>query len=83
MIIVIQEKISKYQDLKLEIQTIQNLQTIKILPIVIGALRSHASQLLQYLQEVPGAHKIDLLLRTALLGSAYLSRKCLSFPEFR
>jgi len=78
-----QEKISKYQDLKLELQKLWNLQSIRILPIVIGALGSHTLNLIQYLQELPGTHKIGPLLKSTLLGSAHLLRKSVSFPELR
>jgi len=51
-----QKKISKINYLKLELQKLWNLETIKIFTVVIGALGSHTLNLLYNLQELPGTH---------------------------
>ena len=76
------EKLLKYVDLWLELQKIWNLRSIKVIPIVIGVLSSFTPHLLEYLEELPGVHKIGPLLKAALLGSAHLIRRSLSIPEF-
>ena len=74
------EKISKYQDLRLEIQKLWNTRA-KVVPIVIGALGVTTNNLKHYLEEIPGDHHISSLLKAALLGSAYILRKTLNLPE--
>ena len=73
------EKIRKYQDLCLELQRIWSLRTIKFLPIVIGVTGSFTQNLQKHLDELPGKHKLGPLLKAAILGSAHLLRKSLSF----
>lgn len=75
------EKILKYVDLRLELQKIWNLRSIKCIPIVIGVLGSFTPNLPKYLETLPGVHKIGPLLKAALLGSAHLMRRSLSIPE--
>jgi len=72
------EKIQKYKDLCFELQQIWKLQTIKFVPIVIGVTGSFAKNLQNYLDELPGIHKLGSLLKAAILGSAHLLRS-LSF----
>ena len=75
-----QDKIEKYQDLRLEIQKLWNVKAT-VVPVVIGALGSHSPHLSQYLEKIPGCHDIAKLVRAALLGSAHILRKTLNLPE--
>ena len=73
------EKITKYQDLKLEIQKLWNVKA-KVVPVVIGALGSTTAHLEQHLENIPGTHNVGSLLKSALLGSAHILRKVLDLP---
>jgi len=73
------EKIQKHKDLCFELQQIWKLRTIKFVPIVIGVTGSFTKNLQNYLDELPGIHKLGSLLKAAILGSAHLLRKNLSF----
>ena len=73
------EKIQKYKDLCFELQQIWKLRKIKFIPIVIGVTGSFTKNLQNYLDELPGTHKIGSLLKAAILGSAHLLRRSLSF----
>jgi len=73
------EKIQKYKDLCFELQQIWKLRTIKFVPIVIGVTGSFTKNLQSYLDELPGIHKLGSLLKAAILGSAHLLRRSLSF----
>jgi len=48
----------------------------RVVPIVIGALGATSNNLEKHLQEIPGNNKIPQLVKTAILGSAHILRKC-------
>jgi len=73
-------KIEKYQDLRLEIQRLWNVQAT-VVPVVVGALGSHTPDLQRHLDELPGNHKVASIVKSALLGSAHVLRKTLNLPE--
>ena len=66
-----QEKILKYQDLRIELQKLWNIK-FKVVPVVVGLLGSYTTNLLCHLEALPGSHKLDQLLKSALLGSAHI-----------
>jgi len=73
------EKIQKYKDLCFELQQIWKLRTIKFVPIVIEVTGSFTKSLQNYLDGLPGIHKLGSLLKAAILSSAHQLRKSLSF----
>ena len=75
-----QEKIEKYQDLRLEMQKLWNVKAT-VVPVVIGALGSHTPELESYLEKLPGNQNKASLIRAALLGSAHILRRTLNLPE--
>jgi hypothetical protein len=74
------EKITKYQDLRLEIKKLWNTKA-KVVPVVIGSLGAHTSKLNEYIHQIPGTHHLPSLVKAALLGSAHILRKVLDLPE--
>jgi hypothetical protein len=48
-----------------------------IIPIVIGATGIATRSLRKNLEAVPGKHSIDLLQKTAILGTSYIIRNVL------
>ena len=75
-----QEKVEKYQDLRLEIQRLWNVKA-QVVPVVIGALGSTTSDLPKHLEKIPGRHRPAALVKAALLGSSHILRKTLDLPE--
>lgn len=77
-----QEKICKYSDLRIELRRIWNLQSIEILPIIIGALgamtRKEVKENLAKLEIADQVGPVKLQQET-LLGSARILRKVLSY----
>lgn len=74
------EKITKYQDLCLEIKRMWNVKA-EVVPIVIGALGAYSPKLEEYLAKIPGNHRKPQLVKAALLGSAHILRRILDLPE--
>jgi hypothetical protein len=70
------EKKLKYNSLCIEIQRMWNLKCT-IIPIVIGANGIVTSSLKKNMEAVPGKHSIDLLQKTAILGTSHIIRKVL------
>ncbi len=72
-----QEKITKYQDLGIEIQRIWE-KRITVVPIVIGALGTIPNDLKEHLKKI-GINKItsNQLQKATLLGTARIIRKYL------
>ena len=75
-----QEKVVKYQQLRLELEKLWNVK-FTIIPIVVGALGSFTPNLLSNLKQLPGTHIIQPLVKAALLGSAHIMRKVLDLHE--
>ena len=72
-----EEKILKYQDLKREIKQVWNMTTVKVVPIVVGALGAVSTNFQKYLDEVDCHLSISSIQKTALLGSARILRMVL------
>ena len=72
-----QDKILKYQDLKREIKKLWKLKSVKVVPIVVGALGAVTVNLRQHLDDVDCNLSISNIQKTALLGSAHILRKVL------
>ena len=70
------DKIQKYQDLDRELCKIWQAK-VKVVPVVVGALGTFPKALGKHLDEIVTNVRIDLLQKTALLGSARILRKTL------
>ena len=70
------EKKLKYKSLCIEIQRMWNLKC-RIIPVIIGATGIVTGSLRKNLEAVPGKHSIDLLQKTAILGTSHIIRKVL------
>jgi len=76
IIIIIAEKISRCQDLVIEIQRMWNVKA-KVIPVIIGATGTISKSLRQYLSNIPGKHGIKELQKTAILDTAHKLRQVL------
>ena len=70
------EKILKYKDLTIEIQSMWNVKT-KVIPVIIGATGTISKSFRKYVSNIPGKHEVKELQKTAILGTAHILRKVL------
>jgi enolase len=70
------QEILKYKDLIIEIQRMWNVKT-KVTPVIIGATGTISKSFRKYLSSIPGKHDIQVLQKTAILGTAHILRKVL------
>jgi hypothetical protein len=70
------EKKLKYKSLCTEIQQMWNMKCM-IIPMVSGATRIVTRGLRKHLEAIAGKHSIDLLQKTAVLGTSHIVRKVL------
>ena len=70
------EKIEKYSDLRRELQKLWKVKA-KVVPIVVGALGTVSKSLTGYLKEIKVSTKIQVIQKSALLGTARILRKVL------
>ena len=66
------EKIERYQELKKEIKRIWNIRTIKVIPVIVGAIRCTLKKLKNCIEEM------GVVISTALLETARILSKVLS-----
>ena len=71
------EKIERYQELEREIKIMWNIRSIKVIPVVVGALGSTSKKLKNCIEELGIVKSTALLQKTALLGTARILRKVL------
>ena len=71
------EKLSKYEDLEIEITKMCGLKTITV-PVVIGALAVINKGIEKHTDKIPGKISITELQKIALLGSSHILQKVLS-----
>lgn len=71
------EKNLKYKSLQIELQRMWGKKTT-IIPVVIGATGYVSSNILGYLEKIPGKHDFYNLQRIALYGTAHILRKVLT-----
>ena len=71
-----EEKLKKYQDLARDIQKMWTIRT-QVLPVVIGALGTVPKRLESNLKRIGTNTSIELIQKTALLGTARILRKVL------
>jgi len=72
------EKILKYKDLTIEIQHMWNVKT-KVIPVIIGATGTISKSFRKYVTNIPGNHKVKERQKTAILGTAHILRKVLTY----
>jgi hypothetical protein len=70
------DKKLKYKHVCIEIQRTWNKKG-SVIPVAIGATGTVTRGLRKYLEEIPGKHSIDSLLKTAILGTSHILRKVL------
>ena len=71
------EKIERYQELKREIKRMWNIRSIKVIPVVVGALGSTSKKPKKYIEELGVVISTAIMQKTALLGTAFILRKVL------
>jgi hypothetical protein len=74
------ENILKYKDLTIEIQRIWNVKT-KVIPVIIGATGTISKSFRKYMSNTPGNHEVEELQKTAILGTAHILRKVLTYKD--
>ena len=73
------EKILKYKDLTIEIQSMWKVK-IRMIPVTIGATGTISKSFRKYvyISNIPGNHELKELQKTAILGTAHILRKVLT-----
>ena len=74
------EKITKYEDLRLQVQRLWAVRTI-VLPIVVGALGTVSEELENQLKTIGIPIIISCLHKVALVGTAFILRRVLVISE--
>jgi len=76
-----QEKITKYQDLRIELERLWNKKT-RIIPVVIGALGAISEYFHGYIKQLD-LHSLNkyVLQKTAILGTVTILRKVLQLSS--
>jgi len=71
------EKILKYEDLTIEIQSMWNVKT-RVIPEVFGATGTVSKSFRKHVSNIPGHHDVKELQKTAILCTAHILRKVLT-----
>ena len=69
---------NKYQQLRHEIASLWGLKKVDVIPVVIGALGDVSMKLEKWMKKMEIEVKVELLQKTALLGTARIIRKVLN-----
>ena len=72
------EKIEKYQLLKDELARLWGLKKAKVIPVVIGALGVISKRFEGFIKECDDTIRLEVMQKTALLGTARILRKVVS-----
>ena len=72
------EKLEKYQLLKDEIAKVWRVRKVIVVPVVIGALGAVSVNCKEYLKRIGVNVRLEVIQKTALLGTAKILRKVLS-----
>ena len=75
------EKLDKCHLLRDEVRKLWKMDKMIVLPIVIGALGAVSQRFAGHIQKMEGNIKLGIIQKTALLGTARLLRKVLSFRD--
>jgi hypothetical protein len=70
------EKILKYKDLTMEIQSMWNVKSW-VIRVIIGATETISKSFRKYVSTIPGNHDVRELQKTAILGTAHILWKVL------
>ena len=71
------EKVEKYQELKREIGRLWKLKMVEVVPVMPGALGSFTKEFDRWIQKLGITYNVGVMHKTALLGTAKISRKLL------
>ena len=72
------EKLEKYQLLKDEIAKVWRMRKVIVVPVVIGALGAVSVNFKEYMKRIGVNVRLEVIQKTALLGTAKILRKVLS-----
>ena len=72
------EKLEKYQLLKDEIAKVRRMRKVIVVPVVTGALGAVSVNFKEYMRQIGVNVRLEVIQKTALLGSAKILRKVLS-----
>ena len=72
------EKIEKYQMLREEIRRLWQVSNVTVIPVVVGALGVISDKFERYIKKLDVKIAMEVIQKTALLGTAMLLRKVLS-----
>ena len=72
------EKLEKYQLLKDEIAKVWRVRKVIVVPVVIGALGAVSVNFKEYMKRIGVYVRLEVIQKTALLGTAKILRKVLS-----
>ena len=72
------EKLEKYQLLKDEIAKVWRMRKVIVVPVVIGALGAVSVNFKEYMKRTGVNVRLEVIQKTALLGTAKILRKVLS-----
>ena len=71
------EKILKYKDLTIEIQSMWNVKA-RVISIIIGATGTISKSFRKYVSNIPENHDVKEVHKTAILGTAHILWKVLT-----
>ena len=72
------EKVEKYQLLKDKIAKVRQMRKVIVVPVVIGALGAVSVNFKEYMRRIGVKVRLEVIQKTALLGTAKILRKVLS-----
>ena len=72
------EKLEKYQLLKDEIAKVWGMRKVIVVPVVIGAFGAVSVNFKEYMKRIGVNVRLEVIQKTALLGTAKILRKVLS-----
>ena len=75
------EKLEKYQLLKDEIAKVWRMRKVIVVPVVIGALGAVSVNFKEYMKRIGVNVRLEVIQKTALLGTAKILRRVLSLLE--
>ena len=74
------EKLEKYQLLKDEIAKLWRMRKVIVVPVVIAALGAVSVNFKEYIKRTGVNVRLEVIQKTALLGTAMILKKLLSVP---
>jgi hypothetical protein len=72
------EKILKYKDFTIEIKRMWNVKA-KVIPVITGATGTISKSFRKHVSKIQGNHDVKKLQKTAILGTAHMLRKVLTY----